>query len=242
MKLRNALIAAIFFVGGPAMAQTQPSTAATPAPQHIPGQPGAKPATPAPADKPVEKLDPAKEAAIRHLMDITETSKMGDNLNIALIRQVREFMTRALPPDQLSKFMDTFSQKYTPKASPAAVTDAMVPIYARNFSMEEIQSLTKFYESPLGQHVVKVMPQVVGESQAAGAQIDQPIAMTILRSMEPDYPQLKQMLPPDPAAAPASDAPASSGTPATTPQAPPKLAPSTPAPSTTPPATTPPQR
>jgi uncharacterized protein len=238
MKLRIALIAALLFAAGPAMAQTQPGTPATSAPQHIPGQPGTKPAAaPPPADKPAEKLDPAKEAAIRHLMDITETSKMGDNLNIALIRQVHEFMARALPPDQLPKFMDTFSQKYTPKASPAAVTDAMVPIYARNFSMEDIQGLIKFYESPLGQHAVKVMPQVSGESQAAGAQIDQPIAMAILRSMETDYPQLKQMLPPDPAA-PASDAPASSGTPATAPQAPPKLAPSTPAPSTM----TPPQK
>lgn len=235
MKLRFALIAALLFTSIPAMAQTQPGTTAAPPAQHIPGQVVAKPATPAPADKPAEKLDPAKEAAIRHLMDITETSKMGDNLNIALIRQVNEFMARALAPDQLPKFMDAFSQKYTPKASPAAVTDAMVPIYARNFSMEEIQGLTKFYESPLGQHVVKVMPQVVGESQAAGAQIDQPIAMAILRSMETEYPQLKQMLPPDPSAPAGDAAPASGSSGSAGPQAPPKLAPSKP------PATTPPQ-
>ena len=71
MKLRNALIAAILFVAGPAMAQTQPGTAAPPAAQHTPGT-----KAPAAASTPADKLDPAKETAIRHLMDITETSKM----------------------------------------------------------------------------------------------------------------------------------------------------------------------
>jgi uncharacterized protein len=109
-------------------------------------------------------------------------------------------------------------------------------VYAKNFTLEEIQGLVKFYESPLGQRVVKVLPQVIQESQAAGAQIDQQVAIATLRSMETEYPQLKQMLPPDPSAP--SDAPPSAVAPAT----------GTPAPQTTPspaqkpaPSTTPPQ-
>src|SRR5271154_3944793 len=180
MKLRNALITALLFTAVPAMAQTQPGTT-TPKPAHAPGQPAAKPATAA-ADKPVEKLDPAKEAAIRHLMDITETSKMGDGLVVAITRQVHDVMGRTIPQDQLPKFMDTFSQKFAVSAPSSTVTDAMVPVYAKNFTMEDIQALTKFYESPLGQRVVKVMPEVVQDSQAAGAQIDQKAAIATLRS------------------------------------------------------------
>jgi hypothetical protein len=239
MMLRMALIAAIFCAAVPAWSQTQPGTPATPPPQHIPGQTGAKAPEATPADKPAEKLDPAKEAAIRHLMDITETSKLGENMNAAVIRQVHDFISQALPQEQVPKFMDTFSQKYTASAPTGPVTDAMVPIYARNFTMEEIQQLTKFYESPLGQHLVKVMPKVVGESQAAGARIDQPLAVAALRSMETDYPQIKQMLPAE-RPAPASDAaPAAPANGAAT--APPRLSP---APSTTPSTTpaTPPQK
>jgi len=237
MKLRMALIAAILCTAAPAWSQTQPGTAATPPPQHIPGQTGAK----APEAAPAEKLDPAKEAAIRHLMDITETSKLGENMNAAVIRQVRDFISQALPQDQVPKFMDTFSQKYTASAPTGPVIDAMVPIYARNFTMEEIQQLAKFYESPLGQHLVKVMPRVVGESQAAGARIDQPLAVAALRSMETDYPQIKQMLPaerPAPASDPSPSAPANGAG-----SAPPRLspAPST-APATTPAPATPPQK
>jgi hypothetical protein len=232
MKLRMALITAILCIAAPAWSQTQPGTAATPPPQHIPGQTGAKAPEAAPAEKPAEKLDPAKEAAIRHLMDVTETSKMGENMNAAVIRQVHDFISQALPQDQVAKFMDTFSQKYTASAPTGPVTDAMVPIYARNFTMEEIQELTKFYESPLGQHLVKVMPRVVGESQAAGARIDQPLAVAALRSMETDYPQIKQMLPAE-RPAPAEAAPAAPANGASS--APPRLSP---APSTAP-ATTP---
>jgi uncharacterized protein len=234
MKLRIAPIAAILFIVGPAMGQTQPANPAPPAAQHAPG---IKAPTPATADKPAEKLDPAKEAAIRHLMDITETSKMGDNLNVAITGEVRRQMGRAIPPDQLPKFMETFSQRYTPSAPPSAVIDAMIPVYAKHFTMEEIQQLVKFYESPLGQRVVKVMPEVVQQSQAAGAQIDQQVAIASLRAMETEYPQLKQMLPPDPSA-PASDSTPSVSPATGTPE--PQTAPA-PAPKLTP-STAPPQR
>jgi uncharacterized protein len=228
MKIRTALIAALLCMAGPAMAQTQPGTTA-PAPAPAQHTPGTKAPAPGSADKPAEKLDPAKEAAIRHLMDITETSKMGDGLNAAITRQVHDVMGRAIPQDQLPKFMDTFSQKFTVSAPPSAVTDSMVPIYAKNFTMEDIQGLIKFYESPLGQQVVKVMPGVVQQSQTAGAAIDQKAAISTLRSMSSDYPQLKQMLPPDPSAPATEPAPSSlspaTGTPAPQNAPPPKLAP-----------------
>src|SRR3984957_14503605 len=77
MKLRMALIAAILCTAAPAWSQTQPGTAATPPPQHIPGQTGAKAPEAAPAEKPAEKLDPAKEAGGWHLMEITAKTKIG---------------------------------------------------------------------------------------------------------------------------------------------------------------------
>ncbi len=130
-------------------------------------------------------------------MDITQTAKLGDNIATYLTGQVRDGVKSAIPPENLSKFMDTFSQKFAATAPGPTVTDAMVPIYAKAFSMEDIQSLTQFYESPLGQRMVKTLPDVVQQSQAAGIQIEQASALKILRSMADDYPELKQMLPPE---------------------------------------------
>jgi hypothetical protein len=222
MKLGIALIAALLLTASPLLAQAPPGAAQQkPAPAQ-PGQTAANPDAAAPATPPV-KLDPAKDAAIRHLLEITGVSKEGEDIAAGWTDRVHTGMSRAIPPDQLPKFMETFTAKFNASASPSAVTDAMVAIYARHFSIEDIQGVTKFYESPLGQRMVKEMSDVSRESQTVGLQMDQKIVMQVLWSMADEYPQLKQMLPPDPskpAPAPApsaAPAPGSSATPPATP-------------------------
>lgn len=209
MKYLIALIAAIGISAGTGFAQA-PAAGSTAQPaaasQEKPAQPGAARGAAAPAGAPAEKVDPAKDVAIRHLMEITETSKMGDRISNMITMRVRSVMSQALPQDQLDKFMETFSDKFSAGAPPSAVTEAVIPIYARHFSTEDIQNLIQFYESPLGQRVVKNLPLVAQESQEVGLELDQKAAMTVLRGMSDDYPQLKQILPPDnskPEAAPA---------------------------------------
>jgi hypothetical protein len=199
MKVKRVLIAVAFLIGGPAFAQT-PSTDVPPKPPaHQPGVP-ARPATStnqtqAPA-APEEKIDPAKEAAIRHLMDLTQTSKLGEELNAYVAKQVRDALSEALPADRLAKFMQGFSEKMEAAAPASAITDATVSAYARAFSMEDIQGLVQFYESPLGQRVVKTLPQVAQETQRTGVQMQQKGAMAVLQDMSNEYPELKSMLQP----------------------------------------------
>lgn len=195
------LAAGLLCMAGTGLAQTAaPGAQQKPPAQRPPGTPAAAPGQP-PA---LEKPDPAKEAAIRHLMDITQTSKLGDNITNAITQQVRAVMSRTIQePEQQQKFMDAFTQKFESAAPPSAVTDAEIPIYSHYFSMEDIEGLIKFYESPLGQRVVKSLPEVVQNTQQTGVQIDQKAALDVLRSMSADYPQLKQMLPPEGGAAPA---------------------------------------
>ncbi len=226
MKFVPALAVGILISAAPALAQIAPSTKkATPPAQNTPAAP-AKPA-PAPAAPKVppavtppaaDKIDPAKEAAIRHLMDITETSKLGDSVSAYFESRVRSVISEALGPERTTKFMETFSKNLEANVPPSVVVDAMVPIYARAFSMEEIQGLVQFYESPLGQRIVKVMPKVEEDSQNAGLQIGNKATLATLQSMTGDYPELKQMMQ-DPNAAPNSGS-APSETPATGPTPP----------------------
>jgi hypothetical protein len=156
-------------------------------------------------------------------LEITGVSKEGEDIAAGWTDRVHTGMSRVVPADQLPKFMETFTAKFNASAPPSAITDAMVAIYARHFSIEDIQGVTKFYESPLGQRMVKEMSDVSRESQTVGLQMDQKIVMQVLWSMADEYPQLKQMLPPDPskpAPAPApsaAPAPGSSATPPATP-------------------------
>jgi uncharacterized protein len=193
MKLSITLVAALLCAAAPALAQAPPQHQPGVAAQHQPAPAAVSPAAPPSLS---EKVDPAKEAAIRHLMDITDTSKLGDNINAFLTDRIRTIMTRNLTPDKLPKFMDSFTQKFSAASPSSAVTDAMVPIYARAFTMEDIQEMTKFYESPVGQKMVKQLPQVTQESQNTGVQIEQNAAMSVLDGMQDDYPELKPMLHP----------------------------------------------
>jgi len=227
MRLFFAIFAALC-LGAPALAQA-PTTGVLQKPQqHQPGvtdpshtsTPEAKPAPSHSADK----VDPEKDAAIRHLMDITETSKLGDNIATYLKGQVHDGVGRAIGPEKVDAFMGTFNRKFSATSPTTAVTDAMVPIYAKAFSMEDIQGLIQFYESPLGQRVVKALPDVVQQSQMAGVQIEQASALKVLREMTDEYPELKQVLPPenDQGAPQAAPAPAPGQAPKPTPTAPPK--------------------
>jgi hypothetical protein len=217
MKLGTALIAAVLLTASPLLAQAPPGAAQQkPAPAQ-PGQPAATP--PAPS----EKLDPAKDAAIRHLLEITGVSKEGEDIAAGWTDRVHTGMSRVVTADQLPKFMETFSTKFSASAPPSAITDAMVAIYARHFSIEDIQGVTKFYESPLGQLMVKEMPDVSREAQTAGMQMDQKVVIEVLRGMSDEYPQIKPLLPPDPskpAPAPSAAPAPAPGSPATPPTAP----------------------
>lgn len=202
MKFVFVVTIALLFSAAPALAQIAPSTTkpktpaqATPAaPAKSASAPASTPAPTAETPPVAEKIDPAKEAAIRHLMDITDTSKLGDSVSGYFENRVRSIISEALGPDRTSKFMETFSKNLEGKVPPGAVVDAMVPIYARAFSMEEIQGLIQFYESPLGQRIVKVMPKVEEDSQNAGLQLGNKATLAALQGMTADYPELKQML------------------------------------------------
>jgi len=230
MKFRTALIVAVMFIAGPALAQTPAApTPAKPAVQHQPGTPAQpahaaakKPAAPAtPAD---DKVDPEKQAAIVRLMELTQEAKMGDGVSEFVTNQVRSAMSHTISADRLPKFMDSFGQKFAASHVPSSVTDAMVHIYARNFSTDDIRGLIKFYESPVGQKAIKALPEVDRDSQQAGLEIGRNAAIGILNGMSDEYPELKAMLrPPAPAPGPG----AQPGQPPAPPSAAPAAKPST---------------
>ncbi len=219
MNLKAATIAAALLFGGPMLAQTPPTTAPTKPPAHQPGVAAPRPApSTSSTDQPanVDTVDPAKDEAIRHLMDLTGTTRTGEEINAYITKQVHDGLSQALPPERLAKFMQDFSVKMDTAAPASAVTDAVIPIYAKAFSLEDIQGLIQFYESPLGQRVVKALPQVSQNSQRVGVQIEQKGALTVLQDMSNEYPELKQMLQAEPDSG-ADKAPGADRTPAPAP-------------------------
>src|SRR6185437_110525 len=164
----------------PAMAA--PKSAATPA---------AQPRTSATA----AAIDPAKRAAIKQLMDLTETPKLAEGISSEISSRVRSVVGRSMPQDRLEEFMTAFDQKLHARASEGGIEELIIPIYAQHFSAEDIQELIRFYQSPLGQRVVKTLPLVAEQSQDAGLRYERDAALATLHDMSDEYPELKPMLP-----------------------------------------------
>ncbi len=197
MNFRFTAIAASLFLAASALAQIQPQPPARVQPGVPASSAAAQPAANPPDAAAPVKVDPAKEKAIRQLMDITGEAKLGNDMTDLVSAQVKNAMSRKLPADRLQKFMADFNHKLSAKSPATQVEDAQVPIYAQHFSLQDLQSMIQFYQSPAGQQVVKQLPQVMQQSHMEGAAIERKAALDTLKDMSTDYPELKSMLPQD---------------------------------------------
>jgi len=195
MKLKFALAAVAMLVALPVMAQAP--AAGSPAT----GANTQVPAASAPAQTPgsapsAAAVDPAKAAAVKQLMQLTGAGKLGEEYMDLITTRVRQVMASAIPqPDRLQQFMDAFTKNLTTRVTAAQVDDAEIPIYAEHLSLEDIQALVAFYQTPAGQHVIKALPLIVQEAQSTGANMVQPAAVETLKSMSSEYPEVEDVLP-----------------------------------------------
>jgi len=135
------------------------------------------------------KVDPAKEADIRQLMDVTGTKDLGKQLMDAGIAQFRASVTESQPDNPRAKqFADAFAQRFEKHFDPHALTETVIPIYDKHLSSEDLRELLAYYQSPFGQRMLKVLPEVARESQAAGFKLGQKAAQDAMEDLKPDYP------------------------------------------------------
>lgn len=78
-----------------------------------------------------------------------------------------EAMRRARP-DVSDEFWEEFRAEFKRQASPDELMKAILPIYDKHFSHQEIRQLIAFYESPLGRKISTTLPEIQRESLEAG--------------------------------------------------------------------------
>jgi hypothetical protein len=138
----------------------------------------------------VSDVDPGKEADIRQLLEVNGTK--------ALVRQAMDGMMASLS-DLLRTNLkescgqtpncDQFAQlvveqlKTDIDASVGKLIDVEVPIYASHFSKEDIEALIQFYQTPLGQRLVRNLPEITKQSQTAGEQLGQDLGENAVREV-----------------------------------------------------------
>lgn len=141
------------------------------------------------------KLAAVKEADIRRLMDLVGTRALVTQMMNGMEQNIRPLMTSSLPEGEYrERLIDLFFAKFHSKADPQQVLDLALPAYDRYYSDEEIKELIRFYETPLGQKTVSILPKLMGELQEAGRTWGEGLGRDSMMEVLSEHPELAKAM------------------------------------------------
>ena len=122
-----------------------------------------------------KKGESAKREDIRKLLVLTGSGKLGVQTMNMMIQTFKR-----TNPEVPQKFWDEFARE----VKEDELVDLVIPIYDKHYTHDEIKQLIEFYESPVGQKSIRVMPQIVQESQAAGQRWGRELALKVQKRLQ----------------------------------------------------------
>ena len=142
---------------------------------------------------PSNPMDAVKETDIRSLMELVGARDMVKDGASLAIEQSREKLLASLPNnDKGQAFVNAFAASYENKFDLDRVTEQLVTVYDRHFTVEEVKGLLQFYGSPLGQKVAAEMPKISREIQAATRAASNKAAKEALAELKQQNPEVGQ--------------------------------------------------
>jgi len=141
------------------------------------------------------KVDPAKEAAIRQLIDLTGGATLVNQMMDGMQKNMKPMMEKLLPPGEYrDKLIDLFFEKFRSKADPRVLVDLSVRMYDKYLSEEEIKGLIQFYSTPLGQKTLSVLPKLTVEMQGESMKWGEGLGRQSMIEVLSEHPELRKAL------------------------------------------------
>jgi hypothetical protein len=123
------------------------------------------------------RVNGASSATARKLLAATGATKlMINNLESMITSQ------RQSNPQVPAAFWDAFLAHA--RRDTTRLVELLVPIYASHLTQSELEELLRFYNSPIGQRMTAVQPEIFKESMAAGESWGEMIARTVSDSLQ----------------------------------------------------------
>lgn len=144
---------------------------------------------------PTPKIDPAKEADIRELMDTLEVKEMATKMMTNMANNLKPLLLHSFPPGAYrERLVHLFYEKFEEKVSAQKLLDLAVPIYARYLSDDDIKGLIQFYKTPLGQRWLKVRPKLQATLGPEARQWGQKLGREAMMEVLQEHPDLARQL------------------------------------------------
>lgn len=122
-----------------------------------------------------DEINKAKRKDIRKLMKVSGSGKIGIQMMNTMLGQFKRMM-----PDVPEKFWEEFAKE----VDEDSLIELIVPIYDKHYTHKDIKKLIEFYESPIGEKMVRKMPVIMQESQAAGQQWGRQLGERVMKRLK----------------------------------------------------------
>jgi hypothetical protein len=127
---------------------------------------------------------------IRRLLELTKAAELGDQVIGQSIAQIKTNLDQLPPeargqisPEMTQRIMSVFEEELRKEFTSEKMIEAISPIYEKYLTDEDVKGLIVFYESPLGQKVTNVLPQITREAYAIGAGLGRQAGMRALAKL-----------------------------------------------------------
>lgn len=116
-----------------------------------------------------DEVAPEKRADIERLLAMTNALAIGKQMGAAVARNITQTI-HALRPDIPPAVLELVPGEVTAVMSEniESLKEAIIPIYDKYFTDDELKEMIRFYSSDLGRKAIKVMPSIMQEGMAAG--------------------------------------------------------------------------
>ncbi len=134
-------------------------------------------------------------ADIRRLLEATGMRNVITAFFGSHLLGIRAQLFKDLPASvDREKVANRFQEELQKRIASGQVLDAVIPIYAKHFTHEEIKSFLAFYESPAGRRYAQEAPSLMWEVNDTGAPYwMNTVLPEIFQQMSAEYPELRNM-------------------------------------------------
>ena len=143
----------------------------------------------------VKKEEPEKVENIRCLLKMVGVERIQQGM----MDQMLAALKNAIPPTSNQsgqKMLDRLTEILGEEFKKIGFTNMAIELYDKYFTAEEIKGLIQFYESPVGQKAIQVLPGLTQESTTRGIELGKTAGMKAMERWLDEFPELKNLAAP----------------------------------------------
>jgi hypothetical protein len=141
--------------------------------------------------------DPEKIENIHRLIKLTRGEDVREVMVNQFLDALKPMFSAGTTTDNPRgrQMFNRFSSLLTEEFRKIDFTSMSVALYDKYFTNDEILGLIHFYETPVGQKAIQVLPQLVQESMTRGQEQGQQAASRAMTRLMQEFPELRSEAP-----------------------------------------------